>query len=1269
MSSTVEIERIFGDSKEGARKIYNEFMVILSKEEDKHQRNVLLMRKIEERKEDIQFGIFRDMKELAFTLFNEAIKKNAVSLCVSMLSHIPETLNSRDEGGNGPQHIFANYYQKIQPARPLFELLFNEKTDLTPNKKGANPIHIAAAKIGGAGIIYASRFIKMFENIRLFDIWFVTQDKERGWTPLMYRVNTQVRSVVAFDNIPSIYEHHVIRNIKSNAGHNIFHFACIARMVSLVKKCMKFCMSSKTHPQNDKDKAGKTPLDYARGKVAEMLTNCVFTYISEENMRKTPERHIVARRAYLLGYYNEVDTCDLKAVMSSVHNIHAFQVKYPFFFDIITRKTLLDVWLSLYNSRWILMHNINKSWKIRVVNPGKRVTNTTAMHALIRSKNWKMLNYIATLVKDETLEKLELNLNVTNSIGRTPLTYMENLAFINNCYDKYPSAYTRPNVAITDIIGTDVLSYFANIAIKQILRQRFGKPDEVQKELDEALLPTLRAPLNKLEELLNKGANPAYNSNQAMVRMASFGNIDKMNILLKYGGQANSPHETISPLLCAVQNKQVETIQWLLSLDVDVNYAPGINPNAFRDVVLSPWYSTKKYDEVVGLFVQWEKRNHTKIKIFSRDTNGSSTYMLALEKMDMHEQKNLPLEERMQENALGKFIEKKKDLIHSTYNAMRWEALHTAIVRKEWTEELEATILPSYKLVFPPPQVSSLDTLLEIAVIERNYNVVERMVKYLDFDIVNTGRRQNIYEFAYDMLEMNYDTTLVDIVNLLQYHRAIKLNEKNWNLLNDEQRDALYTHWQTAIVTMDEASIREEFEDGARINDIVIFTLNGKRYCGGVLQVFLERAPLTTPQRGALKMLVDFGADVNLISEEDGLTPLMLAIEKKAINCIHILAGFPVDWKELANVVLEKPKLNVDLQDSLGVTALMMAAATGDQRLLDAVIRLNPDPNISDKPGSSVLNYAKNDVIFETLLSIPTLKIQMHTSALVEFIEAGNTCRVFKMLQRGAMIPNDMKKRGVKLTREMQGMLKRYEKAQQAQDQGPVEYLKALLNNRLFSQIKETYGEEIIKYNNVRMMGEPLIVWAYKNQFYMLVNYMLDILQRKFPELTHDLQDYLDIGTGEIIRRNQSVRLAYETNGKRTLSFKRYERTTAEALVRARRRTSEGQIPVGFVPNHSFGEKITNYLRTISTAVDEHTKTKKSSSSKNINNSPEDLLAHGKKIIDMARNNWEKRLEEFVKENPSLSNALKQYAMGKRNRAAIIAINKANPFLDIRFKF
>ena len=80
-------------------------------------------------------------------------------------------------------------------------------------------------------------------------------------------------------------------------------------------------------------------------------------------------------------------------------------------------------------------------------------------------------------------------------------------------------------------------------------------------------------------------------------------------------------------------------------------------------------------------------------------------------------------------------------------------------------------------------------------------------------------------------------------------------------------------------------------------------------------------------------------------------------------------------------------------------------------------------------------------------------------------------------------------------------------------------------------------------------------------------------------------------------------------------------------------------------------------------------KSKKSSSSSKDNNSPEALLAHGKKIIDTAGKNWEKRLEEFVKENPGLSNALKQYAMRNRNRVAILAINKANPFLGVKFKF
>lgn len=1280
MASTSEIERIFGDPTEDAKRIYNEFMMILVGCDDLVMRNNLLDKKIHERKEDIQLGIFRDMKELAHNLFHDAIKNTAPGLCKVMLLNVPELLNTRDEGGNGPQHTYANYYASFpHQANTIFNLLFNENTDLAPNKKGMNPIHIVAEKMGGPSIVYGDRFIKKFENLRLFDIWFIAQDKQMGWTPLMYRVHSC--SVKAFNKIPGIYELHVIKNIKSLNGQNIFHMASMSNMENVMKKCMKFCMSSKTHPQNDKDQRGKRPLDYAHGKVAAMLTSCVKTYISEENKHKTPEGHVVERRSYLLAYHNVYEKQDLQDVMSSYPGLYCFQVKYPFFFDIVTRKPLLDVWLSLYGDT-LFFDTLNRSWKIRAVTPGKLITNTTAVHALMRTKNWKVFNYIATSVKGG-----KINLNVTNSLGRTPLTYMEDLAFFNNCYDKRPSAYTKPNPAITDIIGKDVIS---NVAIRQVLRQRFGRPDEVQKGLDEALIKTLTlcdsdkglqqdldtmgfkvvlCDYDKLKEVLEKGANPAYNNNEAMARCATLGYIEEMKMLIKYGAQANAPHRTITPLGNALRNRQVETVKFLLSLDVDVNWG---NPNAFRDVVISPWYSMKKYNEVIKMFMQWERRNHVKITIFEKDKSGNSTYMLALEKMDMQEEKNTPLEERMQENALGNFIKMRKHLLHSTYNARRWEKLKTAIIRKEWSEELEATILPSYKLALPPPQVSSINTLLEIAVMEKNFNVVERMVKYLDFDIVSIGREQNIYDFASDMLEMNYDTTLVDIVNLMQYHRAMKLNEKNYNLLNDEQKDALYTRWQTAIVTMDEASIRQEFENGARINDIVFFTLNHKDYAGGVLQVFLERAPLTTRQRSALKTLVDFGADVNLISEEDGLTPLMLAIKKKATNCIHILAGFPVDWKELANVVLEKPKLKVDLQDSFGVTALMMAAATGDQRLFDAVIRLNPDPNITDKTGLSVLNYAKTSVIFENLLSMPTLKIQMHTNALVEFIKADNTSRVFKMLQRGAMLPNNFVVSQSNLSIDMFGVLKRYEEAQQVLGKGPVEYLKALANSRLFAQIKETFGEEIIKYNNIRMMGDHLIVWAYKNQFYMLVNYMLEILQQKFPDVLKDLQDYVDVGTGEIIRRGQSVRLLYSQNwvqgdSPAEFSFKRYEIATAKKLINARKRTSEGRVPYGFVEDPGFEQKIINYLMNISLALQERMETGEPSHN---NNSREELLEYGKKIIDTAGDKWEKRLEEFVKENPSLSNALKQYSMSKRNRAAIIAINKANQsnnFMKLKF--
>ena len=1270
MASTSEIVRIFGDPKEDAKEIYNEFMKILSEDNSIIRDNFLLV-KITAYKEQIQLGVFRDMKELAFTLFYEAIKKNALSLCSIMLSNLPELLNTRDEGGNGPQHIYADYYERIQPAKMLFNLLFNEKTDLTPNKKGANPIHIAAAKIGGPAMIFADRFIKKFESTRLFDTWFIAQENDRGFTPLMYRVIPQVRSVVAFDNIPGIYEQHVIKNIKSNYGRNIFHLACIAMMDNVVSKCMTFCMSSKTHPQNDKDKEGKRPMDYAPPDMRP-LTRCIYTYISEENARKISRQDVTARIAYLRMNSNDDDKDDLKSVMDSYEGLYRFQVKYPFFFDIVSNKSLLDVWLSSHKDAFFI-ETLNRSWKIRVVSPGKKVTNTTAIHALIRSKNWKMLNYIATLVQYKNSGKI--NLNVTNSSGRTPLTYMENLAFLNNCYDKYLLAYTRPNVAITDDQGNDVLSYFDNVAVKQILKQRFGRSDDAQKDLDKTMMKVLHVP-ELLEEVLKSGANPSYSGNEAMAKCATLGHVQQMKSLISFGAQANGFHQFLTPLGHAIRNKQVETVKWLLSLDVNVNLLNEMKQSAFREVVINT-HPTPSHevveDEIMDAFGQWEERNSEKIDIFTKDVHGNSIYMEALEEIDNQEAKGVTFEGRMRYSYLGMYIARRKHLLCSSYNAKRWEAINTAIRRDEWTEEVEATILPSYKLNYPPPQVSSRKTLLELAIMAKNYKVVERMVKHLDLDIVGSNPLQNDYDNPYKLseilLEQSYDTSLDRINGLLQHFRAIKVNEKNWMDLDNDGKVRLMKNWNKAVGDMNEYRILDLFEKGARIKENVTLRKGNKSYSGPPLHICLLQAPLTTPQRQCLKRLVDFGADVNAFMFND--TPLMTAIKTNAVNCIHILAGFPVAFNSMPAFEVEKPKLDVNLQSKFnGVTALMMAAEKGNEKLLDAIIRLNPDPNIVNNNGETALAYCSEEVdyAFDTLIAMPTFKIQAHKEALITFMLHGNTKRVLKMIQLGAMLPDVPKEM---LRPSMLNLIKRMQEAMEAQDKDRKTYLKALATNRLFAQIKSIFGERVIEYNSqVNMMGEDLLVWAYQQQFYLLVNYMLDILQRKCPELMNNLSDYLDVGTGEIIRINQAVRLQYRArDGSIELSFKRYERNTAIQLGRAQRRTSEGRIPIGFVNDNEFNEKVVNYLRTISTAAGECMKSKKSSSSSNDNNSPEALLAYGKKIIDTAGNNWEKRLEEFVKENPGLSNALKQYAMRKMNRAAIRAISKAKPFLDVKLKF
>jgi len=94
---------------------------------------------------------------------------------------------------------------------------------------------------------------------------------------------------------------------------------------------------------------------------------------------------------------------------------------------------------------------------------------------------------------------------------------------------------------------------------------------------------------------------------------------------------------------------------------------------------------------------------------------------------------------------------------------------------------------------------------------------------------------------------------------------------------------------------------------------------------------------------GCAQFLLEYGADVNVVSKVDGKTSLIRASAKGDLNCVNLLLT--------CNAL-------VNAQDRFGNSALMLASLSGHIACVKRLLENNPDVNLQNQWNGTALSYA-----------------------------------------------------------------------------------------------------------------------------------------------------------------------------------------------------------------------------------------------------------------------------------------------------------------------
>lgn len=115
---------------------------------------------------------------------------------------------------------------------------------------------------------------------------------------------------------------------------------------------------------------------------------------------------------------------------------------------------------------------------------------------------------------------------------------------------------------------------------------------------------------------------------------------------------------------------------------------------------------------------------------------------------------------------------------------------------------------------------------------------------------------------------------------------------------------------------------------------------------GATISLFLS---IEENDASGVKKAIKEGADVNSqgpgFADDESLTPLMLAVKKENY--------------EIAELLLNERKINVDAEDAKGETALIKAVKTGNFEVAALLLTRGANPCCLDKNGKTAREIAK----------------------------------------------------------------------------------------------------------------------------------------------------------------------------------------------------------------------------------------------------------------------------------------------------------------------
>jgi ankyrin repeat protein len=94
-----------------------------------------------------------------------------------------------------------------------------------------------------------------------------------------------------------------------------------------------------------------------------------------------------------------------------------------------------------------------------------------------------------------------------------------------------------------------------------------------------------------------------------------------------------------------------------------------------------------------------------------------------------------------------------------------------------------------------------------------------------------------------------------------------------------------------------------------------------------------------------VRLLLDAGAWINVVTRTRGLTPLHLACHNQCT--------------EVAKLLLQSGDCDLDIPDSRGNTALHYASVTGNARLVELILKHSPILDLKNSSGKTPLDEAE----------------------------------------------------------------------------------------------------------------------------------------------------------------------------------------------------------------------------------------------------------------------------------------------------------------------